>query len=153
MPTEPLLSVEELSVSFHLDRGVIDAVRGVSFDIELGETLGLVGESGSGKSVTARSIMQLLPGTARLGKETAIRFKGERLDVQGERALQRLRGDRLGMIFQEPMTSLNPIFRASAGAPPSSGPARSSRKCASPRMPSAWTNIRTSSPADSGSAS
>ncbi len=111
MPTEPLLSVEELSVRFHLDRGVIDAVRGVSFDIELGETLGLVGESGSGKSVTARSIMQLLPSTARLGDETAIRFKGERLDGQGERALQRLRGDRLGMIFQEPMMSLNPIFK------------------------------------------
>src|SRR5450432_1499125 len=111
MPTDPLLSVENLSVRFHLDRGVIDAVRGVTFDIKLGETLGLVGESGSGKSVTARSIMQLLPSTARLGKETAIRFKGARLDGLNDRALQRLRGDRLGMIFQEPMMSLNPIYK------------------------------------------
>ena len=117
MPTEPaplspaLLSVENLSVGFHLDRGVIEAVRGVSFDIGPGETLGLVGESGSGKSVTARAIMRLLPGTARLGRESAIRFKGSRLDGQNDRFLQRLRGNRLGMIFQEPMTSLNPIYR------------------------------------------
>ena len=110
MPTE-LLRVENLGVSFHLDRGVIEAVRGVSFAIAPGETLGLVGESGSGKSVTARAIMQLLPSTARLGAESAISFKGVRLDGKHERDLRRLRGDRIGMIFQEPMTSLNPIYK------------------------------------------
>lgn len=112
MQTEPpLLSVENLSVAFHLDRGIVQAVANVSFDILKGETLGLVGESGSGKSVTARSIMQLLPNTAKLGAGSAIKFNGVRLDGQKDRDLQRIRGDRIGMIFQEPMTSLNPIYK------------------------------------------
>ncbi|HEY0421114.1 MAG TPA: ATP-binding cassette domain-containing protein, partial [Acetobacteraceae bacterium] len=112
MPTDaPLLEVTDLSVRFQLDRGTTDAVRGVSFSLARGETLGLVGESGSGKSVTARSIMRLLPGTARLGPGSRISFQGTRLDTLPERRLQEMRGDRLGMVFQEPMTSLNPLYR------------------------------------------
>ncbi len=107
----PLLSVTDLSVTFRLDRGIIEAVRGISFDLRAGETLGLVGESGSGKSVTARSIMQLLPATARIAPGASIRFNGARLDQMKDRDLQRLRGNRLSMIFQEPMMSLNPIYK------------------------------------------
>ena len=106
-----LLSVEQLSVSFHLDRGVIHALRGVSFEVRPGETLGLVGESGSGKSVTARSIMRLLPATARMAPASRIVFKGARLEAAHEREMQALRGDRIGMIFQEPMSSLNPVYK------------------------------------------
>ncbi len=106
-----LLTVDDLSVRFTLDRTAIDAVRGTSFSLRRGETLGLVGESGSGKSVTARAVMGLLPRNARLGPDTRITFQGRRLDRLSEPDLQRLRGDRLAMIFQEPMTSLNPIYR------------------------------------------
>jgi len=111
MADAPLLDVRDLAVSFRLDRSTVEAVRGVSFDLSRGETLGLVGESGCGKSVTARSIMQLLPNTARLGRESRISFAGARLDGMADRDLQRLRGNRMGMIFQEPMTSLNPLYR------------------------------------------
>src|SRR3954468_19007183 len=112
MPTDPpLLQVERLSVDFQLDRGRIEAVRDVSFEIRAGETLGLVGESGSGKSVTARSIMRLLPSTARMQRASAIRLRGQRLDALSEPEMRKLRGDRIGMIFQEPMMSLNPIYR------------------------------------------
>ena len=109
--TGPLLSVSDLSVRFRLDRGTVDAVRGVSFEVRPGDTLGLVGESGSGKSVTARSIMRLLPDTAHIAPGSAIRFKGARLDAAREREMQALRGDRIGMIFQEPMSSLNPVYK------------------------------------------
>ncbi len=111
MSDEPLLQVRDLAVDFRVDRQLVPAVRSVSLDLRRGETLGLVGESGSGKSVTARGIMQLLPRNARLGKSSRIEFNGERLDQMSEPALQRLRGNRVAMIFQEPMTSLNPIYR------------------------------------------
>jgi peptide/nickel transport system ATP-binding protein len=107
---EPLLAVADLHVAFKGDRGnVLEAVAGVSFVLAPGSTLGLVGESGCGKSVTALSIMRLLDRTlARVSG--SIRFEGLELATLPERRMQDLRGNRLAMIFQEPMTSLNPSF-------------------------------------------
>jgi peptide/nickel transport system ATP-binding protein len=106
----PLLTVEDLRVVFEGDRGTVtEAVAGVSFSLTAGRTLGIVGESGCGKSVTALAIMRLLPkaGTRVSG---AVRFEGLELGSLPERQMQDLRGNRLAMIFQEPMTSLNPSF-------------------------------------------
>jgi peptide/nickel transport system ATP-binding protein len=109
---QPLLQVQDLAVRFQLgDRVVVDAVGGVSFDLDRGETLALVGESGSGKSTTARAIMKLLPRSAKLGQESSIRFDGVRVDQLSEKQMLGVRGNRISMIFQEPMASLNPIYR------------------------------------------
>ena len=108
--TSPLLTVEDLRVVFEGDRGTVtEAVAGVSFSLAPGRTLGIVGESGCGKSVTALSIMRLLPkaGTRVSG---SVVFEGRELGALPERQMQDLRGNRLAMIFQEPMTSLNPSF-------------------------------------------
>ncbi len=105
-----LLEVEDLSVDFAGETPV-RAVRGVSFSMERGETLGLVGESGSGKSVTALSIPQLLPYPTAHHPTGSIRFEGRELLGASERALCEIRGARVSMIFQEPMTSLNPLHR------------------------------------------
>jgi microcin C transport system ATP-binding protein len=107
--TTPLLQVSDLAVGFHTPGGVISAVRGVSFQIEIGETVALVGESGSGKSVTALSVLQLLPYPKAHHPGGSIRFLGEELLGAPESVMQRIRGDRIGMVFQEPMTSLNPL--------------------------------------------
>jgi microcin C transport system ATP-binding protein len=107
--TEPLLDVRDLSVSFDTPGGEVRAVRHVSFAIERGETVSLVGESGSGKSVTALSIVQLLPYPLARHPSGSIRFRGEELVGAPEAAMRRVRGDRIAMIFQEPMTSLNPL--------------------------------------------
>jgi microcin C transport system ATP-binding protein len=101
--TEPLLSVRDLDVTF----GTVPAVRKVSFDIAPGETVALVGESGSGKSVTAQSILKLVPPPGRL--EGAILFKGQDLLTASDADLRAVRGNDISMIFQEPMTSLNPV--------------------------------------------
>jgi microcin C transport system ATP-binding protein len=105
----PLLEVRNLGVSFAVDDGEVEAVRGASFTIDRGETLGLVGESGSGKSVTALSIMQLLPYPKARHRAGSILFQGRELLGAPEVEMQRVRGDRISMIFQEPMTSLNPL--------------------------------------------
>ncbi|MEO1017200.1 MAG: ABC transporter ATP-binding protein [Pseudomonadota bacterium] len=105
----PVLDVQDLSVSFRSSAGVIEAVRGVSFAIERGETLALVGESGSGKSVTALSILKLLPYPKAFHPKGKIALEGQELLGLDERALRKVRGNRVGMIFQEPMTSLNPL--------------------------------------------
>jgi microcin C transport system ATP-binding protein len=105
----PLLEVRDLAVSFAVDGGEAAAVRGVSFSLDRGETLGLVGESGSGKSVTALSIMQLLPYPKARHPAGRIRFQERELLGAPEPELERVRGDRIAMIFQEPMTSLNPL--------------------------------------------
>jgi microcin C transport system ATP-binding protein len=105
----PLLSVRDLAVTFTADGVVTRAVRGVSFTIDRGETLALVGESGSGKSVTALSIVQLLPYPAARHPSGSIRFQERELVGAPEAELRRVRGDRIAMIFQEPMTSLNPL--------------------------------------------
>ena len=104
-----LLEVEDLSVSFKVEGGTLEAVRGVSFHIDRGETLALVGESGSGKSVTALSILQLLPYPKAWHPSGSIRLDGQELIGADEATLRQVRGDRVGMIFQEPMTSLNPL--------------------------------------------
>jgi microcin C transport system ATP-binding protein len=107
--TTPLLRVRDLSVSFDVSGHEVKAVRGISFDIDRGETVALVGESGSGKSVTALSILQLLPYPVARHPGGSIRFRGHELVGARERVLRGVRGNRIAMIFQEPMTSLNPL--------------------------------------------
>ena len=105
-----LLRVEDLSVSFRTDHGSANVVQGVSFTIRRGEIMGLVGESGSGKSVTALVVMGLLPqGIAKVSSGKVL-FDGQNLVTMPERAMRKLRGPRIGMIFQEPLTALNPVF-------------------------------------------
>ena len=106
---DPLLSVQDLSVRFRQGATVTDAVRHVSFDISAGETLGLVGESGSGKSVSALSILRLLPYPTAEHPSGRILFKGRDLLHASEAELRKVRGNDISMIFQEPMTSLNPL--------------------------------------------
>jgi microcin C transport system ATP-binding protein len=107
--TEALLQVTDLSVLFRQSGNEILAVDRVSFDIKKGETVALVGESGSGKSVTALSVMKLLPYPAASHPSGSIRFKGEELLSMSEREIRRVRGNDITIIFQEPMTSLNPL--------------------------------------------
>jgi peptide/nickel transport system ATP-binding protein len=106
---EPLLDVRDLRTSFVTDDGIVGAVDGVSFTLEPGETLGIVGESGSGKSVTNLTIMGLNPKTARVSGQAL--FRGEDLLQASPRRLREIRGDDIAMIFQDPMTSLNPVHR------------------------------------------
>ncbi|MBM3568465.1 MAG: ABC transporter ATP-binding protein [Alphaproteobacteria bacterium] len=106
----PLLSIEGLTVAFATRAGTVAAVDGVSLALEPGEVLGLVGESGSGKSVTALAVMGLLPEPIGRIAAGAIRFEGRALTALAAEDLRRLRGDRMAMIFQEPMTSLNPLM-------------------------------------------
>ncbi len=105
----PLLEVRDLSVNFRGAQREIEAVRGASFHVEKGETLALVGESGSGKSVSALSILQLLPYPNARHPSGSVRFKGEELMGAAEARLRDLRGNRIAMIFQEPLTALNPL--------------------------------------------
>jgi peptide/nickel transport system ATP-binding protein len=106
--------VRNLVVSFATDEGVIRAVDGVSFDVPKGRTVGLVGESGSGKSVSALAIMGLIPQPPGRIERGSIELFGRELTTLGERAMREVRGRRIGMIFQEPMTSLNPVFTVGA---------------------------------------
>ena len=107
--SEKLLSVQDLHTSFFTDNGEVQAVNGVNFDLDQGEILGIVGESGSGKSVTAYSIMQILADTGKIvgGK---ILYKGKDISKWNEQQMQGFRGKCCSIIFQDPMTSLNPVF-------------------------------------------
>ncbi len=105
-----LLRIEGLKTYFHTDDGTAKAVDGVNYAIKPGETLGVVGESGSGKSVTALSILQLLPMPPGKFEGGRILFRGEDLLSAGEERLREIRGNEIAMIFQEPMTALNPVF-------------------------------------------
>ena len=111
MTSEPLLSIEGLSVAFNTEQGPVRVVEDLSLQLAAGETLGLVGESGCGKSVTAQTIMRLLPSPPSRIEAGRIMFEGEDLAVLPASRMRRIRGDRIGMIFQEPMTSLNPTQR------------------------------------------
>lgn len=111
MNEQPILRVKNLSVQFHTRAGVNYAVSDVSFDLKRGETLGIVGESGSGKSVTCSALMGLLPRPpAYISDDAVAEFEGENLLIMPERRLSRLRGNLISMIFQDPMTSLNPCM-------------------------------------------
>jgi peptide/nickel transport system ATP-binding protein/oligopeptide transport system ATP-binding protein len=105
-----LLHVENLRTWFDSDRGPIRAVDGVDFEIEAGRTLGVVGESGSGKSVTALSVMRLVDEPGHIADESRIVFDGRDLAGLEESEMEHIRGDEISMIFQEPMTSLNPVY-------------------------------------------
>ncbi|MEP6621828.1 MAG: ABC transporter ATP-binding protein [bacterium] len=108
--TAPLLEIENLRTSFYTDSGVARAVDGVSLHVNAGETLGVVGESGCGKSVTALSILRLVRAPGRIESGSVIRFEGNDLLTLAERDMQHVRGNRIAMVFQEPMTALNPVF-------------------------------------------
>ena len=108
--TAPLLELENLRTYFYTDTGVARSVDGVSLHVGAGETVGVVGESGCGKSVTALSILRLVRAPGRVEPGSAIRFEGKDLLSLGEREMQHVRGNRIAMVFQEPMTALNPVF-------------------------------------------
>src|SRR5712672_1450857 len=107
--TAPLLSIRDLRTWFYTEAGVARAVDGVSFDIGSGETLGLVGESGSGKSATALSIMRLIQPPGRIAGGQIL-FNGRNLLALPERDMRLVRGADISLVFQEPMTALNPVF-------------------------------------------
>jgi len=108
--TEPLLELDDLRTYFYTDTGVARAVDGVSFRVNAGETVGIVGESGCGKSVTALSILRLVRPPGRIEPGSHIRFEGTDLMALDEHEMQKIRGNRIAMVFQEPMTALNPVF-------------------------------------------
>ncbi|NTU29679.1 ABC transporter ATP-binding protein [Brevibacillus sp. HB1.1] len=108
---KPLLEVDQLCVSFRTYGGEVQAVRGVSFSVKEGETLAIVGESGCGKSVTARALMGMIPPRSGQVKDGSIRFRGRELTGLTKLEWQQVRGSQIGMIFQDPMTSLNPTMK------------------------------------------
>ena len=105
-----LLEVRNLHTSFHTDAGIVRAVNGISFNLDRGKVLGIVGESGSGKSVTAYSIMQILAPTATISDDSSIKLDGQELVNAGEKVMKTVRGNKVSIIFQDPMTSLNPTY-------------------------------------------
>ena len=107
---EPVLKIENLRTSFMTSSGEVQAVRGVSFSVEKGEILGVVGESGSGKSVTSMSVLRLLADTAVIKEGSRIEFQGKDLIGLSKKELRKIRGERISMIFQDPMSSLNPLI-------------------------------------------
>jgi len=107
---EPLLAVKNLRTQFFTEEGVVNAVNGVSYDVMPGEILGLVGESGCGKTVSALSILRLIPSPPGKIVEGEIMFEGENILKMDDEEIRHIRGNKIGMIFQEPMTSLNPVL-------------------------------------------
>ena len=113
MTTDMLLEITGLQTHFHTEDGIVKAVDGIDLTIHAGETLALVGESGCGKSVTALSILQLVSSSG-ANREREIIFEGQNLLDLDETRMQGIRGNRISFIFQEPMTSLNPVYRIGA---------------------------------------
>ena len=107
--TDAVLEVEDLNVRFPTDDGIVHAVRGVSFSLRPGEVLGIVGESGSGKSVTSLAVMGLLPGSAQI--TGSVKFRGRDLVGLNDRQMSTVRGKQVAMVFQDPMTSLDPVYK------------------------------------------
>ena len=161
-----LLEVDNLQTHFFTREGVVRAVDGVSFTVEPGKTLGIVGESGCGKSVTALSIMGLLPQPPAKIVGGSVRFEGFDLAKLSDRNLEDVRGNEIAMIFQDPMTSLNPTLkigtqimetmrappRARSEAGAASVRSSCSKRCTSRTRPSGWTTTRTGSRAACASA-
>jgi peptide/nickel transport system ATP-binding protein len=110
--TQPVLSVRDLKVEFVTRRGILRAIDGVSFDIAPGEVLGVVGESGAGKSLTGTAIIGLIDPPGRISGGEVL-LQGKRIDNLPKEEMRKIRGKRIGMIFQDPLTSLNPLFRVS----------------------------------------
>ena len=108
--SQPLLSVEDLRTYFHMGTAVAKSVDGVSFVVNAGETVGIVGESGCGKSVTALSILRLIQPPGRIEPGSRIMFEGKDLVSLDDNGMRQVRGNRISMIFQEPMSALNPVF-------------------------------------------
>jgi len=108
---EPILQVKDLHVSFQVKGGEVKAVRGMNFEIGKGETVAIVGESGSGKSVTAQTIMRLIPSPPSMIKQGEVLFQGQDLLKKSLKQMEAIRGKDIGMIFQDPMTSLNPTIK------------------------------------------
>src|ERR1700745_2114749 len=108
--TEPVLSVRNLQVEFVTRRGALRAIDGISFDIARGEVLGVVGESGAGKSVTGLAVIGLIDPPGRIASGEIL-LSGSRIDNLPPEEMRRVRGKRIGMIFQDPLTSLNPLYR------------------------------------------
>jgi oligopeptide transport system ATP-binding protein len=148
----PLLDVRNLTTRFHTRNGIVHAVEDVSFSVDAGETLGIVGESGSGKSVTCYSLLGLIPQPPGRIHAGSAMFDGVDLLKASDRQLRGIRGKRISMIFQDPMTSLNPYLRDSRAPRPSTAPSTLSRKSASPIPKSASNPTRTNSPAACASA-
>ncbi|MCA9603439.1 MAG: ABC transporter ATP-binding protein, partial [Myxococcales bacterium] len=109
-----VLEVKDLVTAFRTDDGILRAVDGVSFEVRDGSTLGIVGESGCGKSVTSLSAMRLLPAQQGFVERGEIRFLGENLLALSDARMRQVRGNQISMIFQEPMTSLNPVYTVGA---------------------------------------
>ena len=107
---EPVIEIKNLKTSFMTSNGEVQAVRGISFSVEPGEILGVVGESGSGKSVTSMSILRLLADTAVIKEGSEILFEGENLIHVNKKKLRSIRGEKISMIFQDPMSSINPLI-------------------------------------------
>ncbi|WP_026558829.1 ABC transporter ATP-binding protein [Bacillus sp. J37] len=110
MSKQPILQIKNLSVSFRSEKKVVPAVKDISFDLYKGEIVGIVGESGSGKSVTSLAAMGLIPSPPGLIENGEILFEGKNLIKLNEKKMRKIRGNQISMIFQEPMTSLNPLF-------------------------------------------
>ena len=108
--TDPVLQLEDLTVRFHLKRGQLTAIDGVTFTVHRGETFGLVGESGSGKTATARSVMRLIPIPPGEVVRGRILFEGANILAYSDQQMRELRGKKIAMVFQEPMSALNPVF-------------------------------------------
>ena len=106
----PLLEIKNLHTIFHTDAGDVHAVNGISYNLEKGKVLGIVGESGSGKSVSAYSMMQILASTGEITPESSIKFNDEQLVGANEKVMHTIRGNKISIIFQDPMTSLNPTY-------------------------------------------
>jgi peptide/nickel transport system ATP-binding protein len=106
---EPLLQVENLKIEFRTSRGTLEALSGISFDVMPGQVFGLVGETGCGKTVTGLSVLRLIPKPGRI-TSGRIRFRGDNLLLKSEKEMQQIRGGQIAMIFQDPSSSLNPVF-------------------------------------------
>jgi len=107
---KPVIDARNIGVKFKVEHGIVDAVKDISFQLYRGETIAIVGESGSGKSVTARTVMGLLSKRATVSDKSSVQYDGNNILTFSERQRRKLRGDRISMIFQEPMSSLNPIY-------------------------------------------